>query len=310
MKDDEDARIDTSEVQDTRRWGRLPGSRRGLIALGGGALGVLALLAVLLLNVLGGGGGGANSDDVLGQLAQDGGATADNAEVQQECTHGADANARLDCAAVADIDSIQAYWARELPKLGKRYVPVPTIWFSGLVQTSCGGASSGSGPFYCPADKRVYIDLTFYEDLHRRFGGEGGLFVDAYVLAHEYGHRVQNLLGRQYRFITPQGPTSDLVRLELQADCFAGVWAKHASEPGPNGEPPLISQITQDDFNRALDVAGRIGHDFIQNSSGGGAVNPNPFPNGTSAQRRKWLLTGYQTGDPKACDTYGATDLG
>jgi uncharacterized protein len=194
---------------------------------------------------------------VLGQLGQDGGpATADNAEVQQECQIGADANAKLDCAAVADIDSIQAYWTRELPKLGTRYVPVPTVWFSAQVQTGCGGATSDSGPFYCPADKRVYIDLTFYEDLHKQFGAEGGLFVNAYVLAHEYGHHVQDLLGIESRVRTREGPTSDSVRLELQADCFAGVWAKHATEPGPNGEPPLISEITQDDFNRALDTAG------------------------------------------------------
>ena len=247
---------------------------------------------------------------MLGQLGQNGTPTADNSEVQQECQTGADANAKLDCAAVADIDSIQAYWVRELSKLGKQYAPVPTVWFSGQVQTGCGGATSDSGPFYCPADQRVYIDLTFYEDLHKQFGTEGGLFPDAYVLAHEYGHHVQDLLGIESRVRTQQGPTSDSVRLELQADCFAGVWAKHATEPGPNGEPPLITEITQDDFNRALDTAGRIGDDWIQKNLGGGTVNQNTFTHGTSAQREKWLTTGYRTGNPKACNTFSATSLG
>ena len=309
MKYNENARLDTSEVLDARRGGMLPGSRGGRVALGGGGLGVVRLLVVLLLNVVGGGGGN-GLGNVLGQLGQNGTPTADNSEVQQECQTGADANAKLDCAAVADIDSIQAYWVRELSKLGKQYAPVPTVWFSGQVQTGCGGATSDSGPFYCPADQRVYIDLTFYEDLHKQFGTEGGLFPDAYVLAHEYGHHVQDLLGIESRVRTQQGPTSDSVRLELQADCFAGVWAKHATEPGPNGEPPLISEITQDDFNRALDTAGRIGDDWIQKNLGGGTVNQNTFTHGTSAQREKWLTTGYRTGNPKACNTFSATSLG
>ena len=309
MKYNENARLDTSEVLDARRGGMLPGSRGGRVALGGGGLGVVRLLVVLLLNVVGGGGGN-GLGNVLGQLGQNGTPTADNSEVQQECQTGADANAKLDCAAVADIDSIQAYWVRELSKLGKQYAPVPTVWFSGQVQTGCGGATSDSGPFYCPADQRVYIDLTFYEDLHKQFGTEGGLFPDAYVLAHEYGHHVQDLLGIESRVRTHQGPTSDSVRLELQADCFAGVWAKHATEPGPNGEPPLISEITQDDFNRALDTAGRIGDDWIQKNLGGGTVNQNTFTHGTSAQREKWLTTGYRTGNPKACNTFSATSLG
>ena len=311
MKYNEDAQLDTSEVQDTRS-SRLPSSRSGQAALGGGGLGVVGLLVVLLVNVLGGGGGkGVDLGSVLGGLGQDGApATANNSQVQQECKTGADANAKSDCAAVADVDSIQAYWKGELPKLGKQYVPVPTVWFSGQVSTGCGAATSDSGPFYCPEDKRVYIDLTFYEDLQKQFGAEGGLFVNAYVLAHEYGHHVQDLLGIESQVHTRQGPTSDSVRLELQADCFAGVWAKHATEPGADGSPPLITDITSDDFDRALDTAGRIGDDWIQKNLGGGTVQQDKFTHGSSAQRRKWLTTGYQTGDPKACDTFSASDLG
>ena len=171
--------------------------------------------------------------------------------------------------------------------------------------------TSGSGPFYCPADKRVYIDLTFYDDLKTQFGAEGGLFVDAYVLAHEYGHHVQDLLGIESKVKPGEtGPTSGSVRLELQADCFAGVWAKHATEPGANGEPALVASITQDDINRALDAAARIGDDYIQKNLGNGHVNQNAFTHGSSAQRQKWFSTGYQTGDPNHCDTFSATDLG
>jgi predicted metalloprotease len=313
MQYNDDAQLDTSEVQDTRRsGGMLPGSRGGQVALGGGGLGVVGLLIAVLVSVLGGGGG--NSVDlgqVLGGLGQSGGpATADNSQVQRECKTGADANTKSDCAAVADVDSIQAYWKTELPKLGKQYVPVPTVWFSGQVSTGCGAATSDSGPFYCPADKRVYIDLSFYEDLQKQFGAEGGLFVNAYVLAHEYGHHVQDLLGIEAKVRTRQGATSDSVRLELQADCFAGVWAKHATEPGADGSPALISNITQDDFDRALDTAGRIGDDWIQKNLGGGTVQQDKFTHGSSAQRRRWLTTGYQTGDPNACDTFGTSDLG
>jgi uncharacterized protein len=311
MQYNENSRLDTSGVQDVRRGGGSRLGGRGGMAVGGGGLGVVGLLVVVLINVLGGGGGNGASAilDELGQNGQP--ATVDNTEVQQNCQTGQDANNKLECAVVADIDSIQNYWTVELPRLGASYVPVPTVWFSGQVSTGCGAATSGSGPFYCPADKRVYIDLTFYDDLKTQFGAEGGLFVDAYVLAHEYGHHVQDLLGIESRVKPGEtGPTSGSVRLELQADCFAGVWAKHATEPGPNGEPALVASITQDDINRALDAAARIGDDYIQKNLGNGHVNQNAFTHGTSAQRQKWFSTGYQTGDPNHCDTFSATDLG
>ncbi len=311
MDYNDSAQLDTSEIQDTRGSGGMGGFGGRGVAFGGGGLGIVGVLIYVLISVVGGGGSGA-STDVLGQLGQGGGAAqADNTQVSQECKTGADANRKLDCAVVADIDSIQSYWSRELPALGQTYTKVPTVWFTGQVSTGCGAASSGSGPFYCPADKQVYLDLSFYDDLRTQFGAQGGLFVDAYVLAHEYGHHVQDLLGIERRVRAgATGASSASVRLELQADCFAGVWANHATRtPGPDGRI-LVTNITADDISRALDTAARIGDDYIQKNLGGGQVDRSKFTHGSSAQRRKWFTEGYQNGDPKRCDTFSAQNLG
>jgi predicted metalloprotease len=308
MRYREGGRLDTSSVQDRRGRGGGLGGGRGL-AVGGGGLGVVGLLVVVLVQVLGGGGGGAGVGAALGGLSGLGqGEQADNTQLEQACDDSGDANRSVDCAVVADIDSIQDYWTGVL---GSDYRPTDTVYFSGQVQTQCGGATSGSGPFYCPADQLVYIDLSFFDDLQTRFGAEGGLFVNAYVIAHEYGHHVQNLLGTNQQ-VTPgeTGPSSGSVRLELQADCYAGSWANHAETvPDESGEP-LIAEITQDDIDRALDAASRIGDDFIQRNLGNGTVNQDAFSHGSSEQRQKWFTTGYETGDPAQCDTFATDDLG
>jgi uncharacterized protein len=307
MRYRENADLDTSNVRDLRGGGGLRGGRG--LAVGGGGLGLVGLLVVVLLQVMGGGDPGSSVGPALGQLGQLGaGETADNSQLKQECQKGRDANQSLDCAVVADIESIQDFWSQQL---GSRYTPTDTVFFSGSVQTSCGAATSGSGPFYCPADQLVYIDLSFFDELQQRFGAKGGLFVDAYVLAHEYGHHVQNLLGTN-RQVQPgeSGPESGSVRLELQADCYAGAWANHAETVPDDGGEPLIADINQDDINRALDAASRIGDDFIQRNLGNGTVDQNAFTHGSSAQREKWFTTGYQSGDPQQCDTFGTNDLG
>jgi predicted metalloprotease len=311
MRYDEGADLDTSSVEDMRGGGGGFGGFGGRgVAFGGGGLGLVGVVIYVLIQVLGGGGGngGGNGTGVAGFPAIDQGQSADNSQLAQECRTGADANSSVECAVVADINSIQDYWGQQL---GPRYTPADTVFFSGSTQTGCGPASSGSGPFYCPADRLVYIDLSFFDQLRTQFGAEGGLFVDAYVLAHEYGHHVQDLLGTEQQ-VTPgeTGPTSGSVRLELQADCYAGAWADHATTvPDENGHP-LISQITQDDVDRALDAAGRIGDDYIERNLGNGQVDPNSFTHGTSAQRQKWFSTGYSSGDPARCDTFGTNDLG
>jgi hypothetical protein len=308
MRYREGGNLDTSAIQDRRRRGGGFGGGRG-VAVGGGGLGLVGIVVLVLFQVLGGGGSGGGGGAGLGALAGLAeGETADNAALEQSCDDSGDANTSVECAVVADVESIQDFWTQAL---GDRYVPTQTVFFSGQTQTRCGGATSGSGPFYCPADQLVYIDLSFFDTLRSQFGAQGGAFPNSYVLAHEYGHHVQNLLGTNQQ-VTPgeTGPASGTVRLELQADCYAGAWADHATTVPDESGAPLIAEITQDDVDRALDTAGRIGDDFIQENLGGGTVDQDAFTHGSSEQRQRWFLTGYETGDPAQCDTFATDDLG
>jgi uncharacterized protein len=304
---DEDVSLDTSQVEDMRGAGGGGGGFGGRVALGGGGLGVVGLIIYFVLSQLGGTGGGVplSTNDVGS------GEQVNNTNLAGECKTGKDANTNHDCAIVAIINSIQAYWTDEFARSNSTYKEAPTNFFRGGVRTGCGSATSDTGPFYCPADSEVYIDLSFYKELTTRFGTQGGTFAEAYVLAHEYGHHVQNLLGTSNRVREGTGPASDSVRLELQADCYAGVWAKHATTtPSSKGGKPLIRNITQTDINNALDTASKIGDDYIQKELGGGRVDPSQFTHGTSAQRERWFKTGLDTGQPPTCDTFGTNNLG
>jgi uncharacterized protein len=306
MRYRESGRLDTSGVSDRRGRGGMGGGRG--IAVGGGGLGLVGLIIVVVLQLAGGGGGGDVGAALSGLSGLGQGEQTDNTALDQRCRTGEDANDSVECAVVADVESIQDFWEGAL---GSRYVRTDTVFFQGSVQTGCGGASRGSGPFYCPADQLVYIDLSFFDTLRQQFGAQGGLFVDAYVLAHEYGHHVQNLLGTNAQ-VTPgeSGPQSGTVRLELQADCYAGAWANHAETVPDESGAPLIEEITADDVNRALDAAARIGDDFIQENLGSGRIDQDAFTHGSSEQRQKWFTTGYETGDPGQCDTFATDDLG
>ncbi|WP_156758489.1 KPN_02809 family neutral zinc metallopeptidase [Actinokineospora pegani] len=307
MEFNDDVALDTSQVQDQRGSGG--GGIGGRVAVGGGGIGVVGAIIYFVLSQLGGlptGGGGAP----LGLSQVGSGQSVASTDLARTCRTGADANNNHDCALVAVINSIQGYWSDQFARSGTPYQVSTTTFFNGGVGTSCGSATSDVGPFYCPADSRVYIDLGFFKQLQTQFGAQGGTFAEAYVLAHEYGHHVQNLLGTSARVREGAGPTSDGVRLELQADCYAGVWANHATTtPTANGKP-LIKTITQQDIASALDVAARIGDDFIQEKLGGGHVDESQFTHGSSAQREKWFTTGVQTGNPTACDTFNTNDLG
>ncbi|WP_158888565.1 KPN_02809 family neutral zinc metallopeptidase [Amycolatopsis anabasis] len=306
MRFNDDVGLDTSEVQDMRDGG---GGIGGRVALGGGGLGVVGLVIYFLFSQFGGiGGGGAHSATGLSDLGS--GQQVDNGSLSRECRTGADANRNHDCAIVAMVNSIQDYWTGQFARSGQTYRKATTNFFRGGVRTGCGSATSDVGPFYCPADSQVYIDLSFFNELQTRFGAKGGPFAEAYVLAHEYGHHVQNLLGNSARAGKGSGPASGSVRLELQADCYAGVWANHAQTTPTESGKPLISEVTRDDINRALDTAARIGDDYIQRELGGGRVDQSKFTHGTSAQREKWFTTGFSTGDPARCDTFNTRDLG
>ena len=180
------------------------------------------------------------------------------------------------------------------------YTPAKTVFYTDSVQTGCGYASSQVGPFYCPADKQVYIDLGFFDELQSRFGAEGGPFAEAYVLAHEYGHHIQDLTGTLKRAQQGSGPEGGSVRTELQADCYAGVWANHAVETG------LIENLTQADINSGIDAAGAVGDDRIQERTQG-QVNPETWTHGSSEQRRRWFSKGYETGQPSQCNTFAGS---
>jgi uncharacterized protein len=299
----DDVSLDTSQVQDMRSDGGGVGSR---VIVGGGGLGLVGLVIYFVMSQFGG--LGASSPAGLGSVGS--GQQVDNAKIAQQCRTGRDANTNHDCALVATINSIQGYWQDQFARSGRTYRTAPTIFFKGSIRTGCGGATSAAGPFYCPADGKAYVDLSFFDEMTSRFGAAGGQFVEAYVLAHEYGHHVQNQLGTSARVRTRTGPDSDSVRLELQADCYAGVWANHETTTPTAGGQPLIKSITSDDIRRALDAAGRIGDDYIQSELGSGRVDESTFTHGTSAQREKWFTTGLNTGNPAACATFDTRNLG
>ena len=274
-----------------------------------------SVIGFVIWQLISGNSGGTTSagGNILNSMLGGGSGTqaqADNTELEANCKTGADANSNSDCALVAIVNSVQSYWTTQLQSSGTTYKVVPTVWFSNQASTGCGAASSGVGPFYCPADQNVYVDLSFFETLKTQFNANDAVFTQAYVLAHEYGHHVQNLLGTSSRVGSGSGPTSGSVRLELQADCYAGAWANHASTvPDASGQT-LITDITQADIDGALQAADHIGDDYIQANLGSGTPDPSSFTHGTSEQRRHWFSVGYQSGNPAACNTFDTDDLG
>jgi len=289
------ARLDTSQVTDLRGRSGGPAMRRGGMALGGG--GLIGLIVTLILVFAGGGGG-------LGGLApldgEEVGTPQGGGAAETECRNvNQETEQRDDCRLVAVINSIQSYWSGAFQGSGSTYQPVDTVFFDGEVNTACGVATAAVGPFYCPGDKLVYIDLGFFDTLQEDFGAEGGPFAQAYVLGHEYGHHVQDLLGvLEQTAGDRQGPESLAVRSELQADCYAGVWAANAVSEGS-----VIVEITQEDIAQGLDAAAAVGDDRIQERIQG-QVNPETWTHGSSEQRQRWFMRGYQSGDPNDCDTF------
>ena len=272
------------------------GNRRpsGTVALGGGAGAIVVIVIALLFGV------------DPGQVLQGSGTTdpgTGRLSPFASCTRGSDISSDRNCRFVAYTNSIQDYWS----DAAQDYRVIQVNTFEGSTSTACGGATSAVGPFYCPADTSIHLDLGFFDQLTGQLGAQGGDAAEAYVLAHEFGHHIQQLSGTMARVqggSQTSGPKSPAVRLELQADCYAGVWFSHATND-PNSP---ITEISRDDLARAVDAAAAVGDDRIQEKVQG-QVTPESWTHGSAANRQKWLLQGFESGDPSSCDTFAAGAL-
>ncbi|MBS1693465.1 MAG: neutral zinc metallopeptidase [Actinobacteria bacterium] len=297
MTFNEGMRIDTSTTSTSGGGGG--GGKR--IAIGGGVGGLLILVVALLLGV--------DPGSVMPQQQEIGstqGVEAPGFDLSQ-CQTGEDANNIVQCRVVATGNSVDAVWQQLMPGYTRPQVRL----FTGQVDTGCGPATSDVGPFYCPADQTAYFDTDFFQVLVDQFGSSGGPLAQEYVVAHEFGHHVQNLqgvLGRAQR--DPQGAQGAGVRTELQADCYAGVWAHYAAVTKQESTGvPFLEPLSDKDIADALSAASSVGDDRIQ-SAATGRVNPESWTHGSSEQRQKWFTTGYRTGDPNQCDTFATNSLG
>ena len=290
MAFNEGSQLDPSQVEDRR--GRGPGTA---VAVGGGGLGLVGLVLALLFGL---------DPSSLGSSPPSSSVSPGNpgsiSSLEAECRTGADANARADCRIVGFVNSIQSYWTDEFARRGERYTPAKLVLFTGATQAGCGYASSAVGPFYCPGDQQVYIDLSFFQELSTRFGARGGSFAEAYVVAHEYGHHIQNLTGvlDSSAGARDTGPKSGAVLTELQADCLAGVWINKATGTG------FLKQVTNEEIAQSLDAAAAVGDDRIQQQSQG-YVSPESWTHGSSQERQNAVKDGQQSGDPATCSTPG-----
>ena len=278
---------DRGNIQDMRG---SSGRRGGMIPLGIGGVIVVALLSMVT---------GVNFFDVLG-----GGSSApDSAAVGTTGTVNASPEEeRMVNMVDAVARDAQATWQ---DRLGSRYESTKIVVFRDAIQSACGYAGSATGPFYCPGDRKVYLDLTFFDELHRRFGAPGD-FAQAYVLAHEIGHHVQAVMGtdaqmRQMQRSNPGAANAMSVRLELQADCYAGVWGHDAAQQGRFAAGKV--ELDPGDAEEALRAAAAIGDDRLQ-KLGTGRVQPEKFTHGSSEQRMTWFKRGFDSGDPRVCNTF------
>jgi predicted metalloprotease len=265
----------------------------GAMGKGAGGLGIIGVIVVLLVALLGGGSSG--GFDIGPDLEP---FPSQPAATENELENGPDPDANLKDFVAFVVRDVQDSWETAFARAGRRYQPTVLVLFTGGVNTGCGAASSAVGPFYCPADLKVYLDLAFFRDLRDRFGVPGD-FAQAYVIAHEFGHHVQNLLGissevTSEQLSDPENANELSVRLELQADCLAGVWAYSAYED---------NLLEEGDLEEGLAAAAAVGDDRIQQQAGG-PIDRESFTHGSSEQRAGWFTRGFQGGEVSSCDTF------
>jgi predicted metalloprotease len=310
------ARLDTSRVRDGGRGGGGAGGGLGGGGMripmpggtkAGGGLGLVLIIVVLILSQCSGVDltGALNGSDASGYSSS---RFQGDSAAYAGCTTGQDANDHPDtCGLVAVENSLVDYWgdtlAQQAPS-AKFQPEAAIVTFSGATPSGCGQASSAMGPFYCPGDQTIYFDPTFFtEILQKQLNGPSGAFVEPYVVAHEFGHHIQNLLGTMGKVKTQQGPNSDSVRLELQADCYAGMWTRSATRTEDSEGNVLIQDLSDQDIQDAIAAAKSVGDDTIQKETTG-RVNPEQWTHGSSAARVRWFQTGYQSGTLDACNTF------
>ncbi len=293
----------SSNIEDRRGAG--PQRGRGMSAAGLGGAGGLAAIVALAVAFCGGGGADLASLSPGGETTLSTSADAGQT-LEEPLGEDADPNrAEAELASVV-LDNSQLFWAEVFAENGLEYQDATLVLFDSATPTACGQGDAGMGPFYCSADTNAYIDLTFWRELETRFGASGD-FAQAYVISHEVAHHVQYLLGisdevRQLGAQNPADRNGLSVRQELQADCFAGVWANSVWTTGDAGDEAGI-EITEDDIREALNAAAAVGDDKIQLQTQG-RINQDSWTHGSAEQRQEWFTRGFETGDPSACDTF------
>jgi uncharacterized protein len=299
----DDANIDLSGVEDRRGSGFGGHGGGGAIALGGGGMGVVGLVLYLVFAVLGGGGGAGGVDVAQVQPGpRTGSGSGSGGDLAARCNTDGAIERYDDCFIVKVYNEVNEVWTDELARRGADYRQPRLGFFDGAVATGCGRASSQVGPFYCPPDEQIWMDLGFLAQLQEQFGAEGR-YAQAYIVAHEVGHHLQTLFGteREVRAAQQGNPAAAnqlSVAMELQADCYAGVWGRLADERGN-------LTITEAELGQAVGAAAAIGDDRIQEKVSG-RVDPESWTHGSSEQRQEWYLRGFRSGDLLACDTFSA----
>jgi uncharacterized protein len=299
----DDDRVDVGGVDD-RRGGGI-GRAGGGLAIGGGA-GVVGLVIYLLVAVLGGNDGSGSLPQLGAGSANSTGQQESQQELSERCNTEGALKEYTDCRLIKVYDIADQTWEDEFGKRGWEYRPAGLVFFNDAVSTGCGQASSAVGPFYCPSGEEIYLDLDFLDQLQQEYGAEGE-FAQAYIVAHEYGHHLQTVLGTESQVREAQQGNPDKeneysVAMELQADCYAGVWSTLADQQSSG------INLTRENIAEAQKAAQAVGDDRIQKKATG-RVDEDSWTHGSAAQRKQWFTTGYSSGDLDQCDTFTAAGL-